>query len=57
MIRFTVNSSLEGLNQKLREELLSFANNWENLKKLVENEYDFENFDSEDTKKLKKLPD
>jgi len=48
LIRFTVNDNLEEFHQKLREELVSFGNNWDNLKKSVEDEYDFENFYSED---------
>jgi len=48
LIRFTVNDNLEEFHHKLREELISFGNNWDNLKKSVENEYNFENFDSED---------
>ncbi|XP_025425624.1 uncharacterized protein LOC112694388 [Sipha flava] len=43
-----VSDNLEEFYQKLREELVSFSNNWDNLKKSVEDEYDFENFDSED---------
>jgi len=31
-------------HRKLTEELVSFVNSWDNLKKSVEDEYDFENF-------------
>lgn len=41
LIRFTVNDGLEEFHQKLREELVSFGNNWDNFKKSVEDEYDF----------------
>jgi len=47
-LRFTVNDGLEEFHQKLREELVIFGNNWDNLKISVEGEYDFKNFDSED---------
>jgi len=31
LIRFTVSDNLEEFHQKLREELVSFGNNWDNL--------------------------
>ncbi|XP_050065875.1 uncharacterized protein LOC126554927 [Aphis gossypii] len=48
LIRFTINDNLEEFHRKLTEELVSFSNSWDNLKKSVEDEYDFENFNSED---------
>lgn len=48
LIRFTINDNLEEFHRKLTEELVSFSNSWDNLKKSVGDEYDFENFNSED---------
>lgn len=44
LIRFTNNDHLGEFHRKLTEELVSFVNSWDNLKKSVEDEYDFENF-------------
>lgn len=58
LIRFTVNDVLEEFHQKLREELVSFGNNWNNLKNQLKTNTILKiSIQKMNTKKLKKLPD
>jgi hypothetical protein len=48
LVRFTNYNNMEELHQQLCKELISFANNWDNLKNSINDEYNVDNFDSED---------
>lgn len=44
LIRFTKCENVDEFYKKLREELINFANNWDNLKKSIDDVYNIDNF-------------